>query len=186
MQSGVIGYAMEDAALRAFNYGGQRKSRGLRKARVSSSWWGRAWRTLLVAVCALSIARAIIWAGKLASFRGEEGAGGKPGRAGRRLPGEEVVLRARSDADSAFLDVTEGRWHKGGEELLQTHALPVRWGDGEARAANSVTERAKKRLVSRIGFGSCTSRVAVDQPIWVNGIIPSNIDAWIWCVLRIQ
>ncbi|KAG0559152.1 hypothetical protein M758_10G081300 [Ceratodon purpureus] len=38
----------------------------------------------------------------------------------------------------------------------------------------------RRRLVSRIGFGSCTSRVAIAQPIWSNGIIPSDIDAWIW------
>jgi hypothetical protein len=31
-----------------------------------------------------------------------------------------------------------------------------------------------------IGFGSCTSYDLRDQPIWTEGIIPSNIDAWIW------
>jgi hypothetical protein len=37
-----------------------------------------------------------------------------------------------------------------------------------------------KKIVSKVGFGSCTSRVAMEQPIWRHGVIPSDIEAWIW------
>lgn len=43
-------------------------------------------------------------------------------------------------------------------------------------------KRHGRRVVSRVGFGSCTSRVAMEQPIWAKGVIPSDIEAWIWCV----
>lgn len=36
-------------------------------------------------------------------------------------------------------------------------------------------------LVSRVAFGSCTSRRDVYQPIWRQGVIPSSPQAWIWC-----
>lgn len=71
-----------------------------------------------------------------------------------------------------------------GVELLETDAEALSVGDGEVRGADSAMEKAQNRLKSRIGFGSCTSRVAIDQSIWGNGIIPSDIDAWIWCALR--
>ncbi|BBN15673.1 hypothetical protein MPTK1_6g21440 [Marchantia polymorpha subsp. ruderalis] len=35
-------------------------------------------------------------------------------------------------------------------------------------------------LVSRVAFGSCTSRRDVYQPIWRQGVIPSSPQAWIW------
>ncbi|KAG0578100.1 hypothetical protein M758_5G198700 [Ceratodon purpureus] len=146
-------------------------SRGLRKARVSSSCWGRFLRILLVAVCALSIAGGMILAREFSSLRWEDGAGilhARTGVSGRKLSGGEV-LKAKSDARSAlpFLDATEKELQESAVEPLQSDA-------------DSVLERAKRRLVSRIGFGSCTSRVAIDQHIWVNSIIPSDVDAWIW------
>ncbi|CAM6129940.1 unnamed protein product [Calypogeia fissa] len=40
--------------------------------------------------------------------------------------------------------------------------------------------KSERKIVSRVAFGSCTSRKPIKQPIWREGIIPSNIDAWIW------
>jgi hypothetical protein len=37
-----------------------------------------------------------------------------------------------------------------------------------------------KKMLYRIGFGSCTSYDIRDQPIWTEGVIPTKVDAWIW------
>lgn len=42
-------------------------------------------------------------------------------------------------------------------------------------------DEVTRKIVSKVGFGSCTSRVAMEQPIWRHGVIPSDIEAWIWC-----
>ncbi|KAL3681968.1 hypothetical protein R1sor_024924 [Riccia sorocarpa] len=48
--------------------------------------------------------------------------------------------------------------------------------------SDSVSQFRQKdeELVSRVAFGSCTSRRAISQPIWRRGIIPSAPQAWIW------
>lgn len=62
---------------------------------------------------------------------------------------------------------------------LQTSEVAI----AEVTVVGDEVKMNRRRLVSRIGFGSCTSRVAIAQPIWGNGIIPSDIDAWIWCAV---
>lgn len=41
-------------------------------------------------------------------------------------------------------------------------------------------------IISRVAFGSCSSRKAIYQPIWLQGIVPSSPQAWIWFVHLFQ
>lgn len=176
---------MEDLTPATFSYGGQRKIRGLRRVRGSGCSWARVIRALLVSVCALSLVGGIMLAGELASSKWESG-GIRLGLAGRKLPSGQV-FRASNDelAESQSFDVSPVKqWHQSGEPL-QSNVEALRLSEGN-QGTESAKEKANKRLVSRIGFGSCTSRVAIDQPIWVNGVISSDIDAWIWCTFTIK
>lgn len=84
-------------------------------------------------------------------------------------------------------EFSSSQWEKGGS-IPGMHPvgrkLPSRVTRNDAVLSALQTSEEnlakKRRIVSRIGFGSCTSRVAIDQPIWITGIIPSDIDAWIW------
>eukprot|EP00803_Ostreobium_quekettii_P006415 evm.model.scf_1038.4 EVM.evm.TU.scf_1038.4 scf_1038:28489-36391(-) len=50
----------------------------------------------------------------------------------------------------------------------------------EASAPLGYTPLVKDKTVKRIAFGSCTSHLLDEQPIWTEGVIASGPDAWIW------
>lgn len=146
---------MEDATLATFSYGGQRRVRGTRKAR--GLCWDRIFRTLLVCVCVIVVAGGITLAGLFPSPQWESG-------------GSMAGIKLTAARSKAFLSTLRSPEHA---------TVSVAMGDKVAGAGEALAKN--RRLVSRIGFGSCTSRVAIAQPIWETGVIPSNIDAWIWC-----
>lgn len=79
-----------------------------------------------------------------------------------------------------------GMNHQDRGEILSSESATDAGTTALNMAMGDEVPRNRRRLVSRIGFGSCTSRVAIAQPIWSNGVIPSDLDAWIWCALGIQ
>ncbi|KAL2619841.1 hypothetical protein R1flu_000046 [Riccia fluitans] len=52
--------------------------------------------------------------------------------------------------------------------------------DGRSESESLSKIRHDNEPISRVAFGSCTSRRAIRQPIWSQGIIASAPQAWIW------
>ncbi|PSC67028.1 Clavaminate synthase isoform B, partial [Micractinium conductrix] len=77
---------------------------------------------------------------------------------------------------TALLAATVQRCRReGGAGCLIPQALVAQpWG-----GSGSSLWPPKKR-VSRVAFGSCTAHDVQAQPIWEEGIIPSEPDAWVW------
>lgn len=66
-------------------------------------------------------------------------------------------------------------------DFLRREVDPILPSEGKDDDAVLEVDVVPKKIVSKVGFGSCTSRVAMEQPIWRHGVIPSDIEAWIWC-----
>lgn len=76
----------------------------------------------------------------------------------------EMIVQTTDSADSESL-IEEINRNGAGDDVLQ-----------------KVGGKYQRKIVSRVAFGSCTSRRPIEQPIWREGVIPSNPDAWIWCL----